>query len=113
MSNTTVETKIHGLIAQLDDYLAGRLSHAAIQNHVEHHFRAWDADTSWRATPYASGERTYWCALWTAQHLADEEHWRDGLPQRDLSVLIDALRHRRELPDGWQGRRPDDINAAS
>ena len=112
MSNTTVETQIHGLITQLEDYLAGRLSHEDIQTRVEQHFKAWDTDAAWHAAPYAPGERAFWCALWTAQHLADDEHWKDGLPQRDLLVIIDALRHNRELPVGWQGRRPDDINAA-
>ena len=65
----------------------------------------------WHAAPYVPGEGVYWCALWTAQHLADGEHWRDGLPQRDLNVLFDALRDHRELPGGWQGRRPNEINA--
>ena len=110
-NDTSLQLRIDELAGHLRRYVAGELSHSALQEQVERHFRAFAEDSAWRASPYAAGERAYWCALWTVQHLADEEHWQDGLPQRDLSFLLPLLRDRRDLPEGWDGRRPSDANA--
>ena len=110
-SNASLQGQIDELADHLERYVAGELSHTALHEHIERHFRAWEQDAAWQASPYAAGERAYWCAIWAAQHLADEEHWRDGLPQKEFPLLLPLLRHRGDLPKGWEGRRPSDANA--
>jgi len=109
------EARLQGQIDELADhlerYLAGELSHVGLQELIERHFGAWEQDPVWQAAEYAAGEHTYWCAIWAAQHLADEDHWRDGLPQKELSFLLPFLRDRHALPKGWDGRRPSDATA--
>jgi hypothetical protein len=96
------------LATMLEEYLAEGLSHSTASE------RAWSILESWTAAgvnaklPYVPGERVFWATVWALQHLADEEHWSDGITQRDLSSYLQLLNSGRDLPEGESARRPTD-----
>ena len=68
----------------------------------------WQAADIDKATDYSPGESVFWCSIWTAQHLADEQHLEDQSFDEAFITLLSLLRSRSVLPDGYSGRRPAD-----
>lgn len=94
------------LLEILDGYLGGRVAHDDASA------CAWEIITDWEAsgmppeTPLAAGEEVVWATVWALQHVADSEHWADGVTQRDLRRYVDLLRTGGELPPGETAQRP-------
>lgn len=93
-----------GLIATLEAYCGGQLSHEGAAA------AAWaiiDAFATVRipSQSLAPGEEIFWSAVWALQHLADESHWVEGNPPADLCISLAALVSNK-MPEGWAARRP-------
>lgn len=69
------------LIEKLEAYLAGSLSHEDMQKH------AWNYASHSPKAPTVN-ESIFWEAVFSTIHLADEQHWRDGYSERDLSLNL-------------------------
>ena len=94
------------LAKQLEAYLAQRISHFEIQRHIDGVFESWEHVVQKDGEPYSLGENEFWCAVWATQHLASEDHWVDGIAQRELGLLQRVLDDKASLPAGYEGKRP-------
>ena len=95
------------LIGRVRDYLAGRTSHADVYDLTCQIIDEWmSLGPSVDHVAQTSRETAFWATLWTTQVLASDSHWRDGIPQRELRSLIDALEEGGCAPDGYHGDRP-------
>jgi hypothetical protein len=90
----------------LSEYLSEKIGHEDVQQFVDSVFLAWERESEREIEPIAVGEKEFWCAIWSAQHLATADHWADGVTQRELGVLLKVLRNEEPLPVGYEGRRP-------
>ncbi len=93
------------LVKILECYLAGACSHSTVQEKINQIFNKWEMVTDKEST-YQKHEETFWCAVWTSQHLASEDHWQNGITQKDLPTIVRLLKENSELPNGWSGKRP-------
>lgn len=55
---------------------------------------------------YEETEKSFWFAIWQIQHLADEEHMKDGTLKRELKVVLKYLLNQKSMPPGIYGLRP-------
>lgn len=95
------------LIGRVRDYLAGRTSHADVYDLTCQIIDEWmSLGPRVDRVPQTNREIALWATLWTTQVLASDSHWRDGIPQRELPSLIDALEKGAYVPDGYHGNRP-------
>ena len=39
-----------------------------------------------------TNEKEFWCSVWSTQHLATEDHWIDGVAQKELGLLLKVLK---------------------
>ena len=73
------------LITKLEGYLSRELTHDEIKEF------AWNlVEDSPKET--SREENIYWSTLFSIIHLADDEHWKDGCTQRDLTDLCVKLK---------------------
>ena len=73
------------LIAKLESYLSGELSHDEIAEY------SWSlADDVPELIPEENKE--YWSCIFSIIHLADETHFQDGCTQKELRVLLEKLK---------------------
>ena len=97
--------------AQLRDnvksYLSSKISHSDISIY------AWKVIDDWavikeqvKSEPYIKGEQAFWACIWSIIHLANEEHEKDGLPQRELPKLLESMVSGGDLPEGYKAQRP-------
>ena len=87
------------LIAEeMKAYLAGSRSHQDMRE------LAWSKVNAPTARDIL--DKAYWNAVWTLQHVADEEHWKSGTTQRDVELAIKYLEDPSSMPDSIQGRAP-------
>ena len=93
------------LISQLSQYLSQNISNEEIQSHVNKVFDAWER-MEIDNLAYQEGEKEFWCSLWAIQHLASEDHWQEGVTQKDLGFLLSVLKGKSVLPESFEGRRP-------
>ena len=56
--------------------------------------------------PYQDFEKEFWYAIWQMQHLADEEHDKDGLARKMLLDALDYLNDKKKMPESFTGMRP-------
>lgn len=88
----------------LGEYLTSNLHHDDVQEHVNCILADWDRLAKKSSTPFVEGEKAFWCAMWSTQHLASEDHWNEGVAQRDLAQLLAVLNGKESLP-AKTGRR--------
>lgn len=94
------------LLKVLEDYLEGHLRHSDASD------CAWEIISEWGVSgvapdsPFAEGERALWGTVWTLQHLADQEHWGQGITQRGLAPYFEILRRGSDLPVDEVAERP-------
>lgn len=101
-----VEDKTEELGRVLDNYLAQNIQHGEVQRFVDSVFSDWEREGTKGAEPMVVGEKEFWCAVWATQHLATEDHWIDGVAQRELAFLLRVLKGEELLPASFDGRRP-------
>jgi hypothetical protein len=104
---TFIENYKKTLMDMINGYLSGTVTHERIRNYV------WDIIDDWlskknklKSEPVAPGEREFWAAVWMIQHIADQEHWEEGLPQKYFPELLTYLNGHQEMPDTYSGGRP-------
>ena len=51
-------------------------------------------------------ESVFWFAIWQLQHLAGEEHLKDGTLERELRITLKYLLNQIPMPVGTYGLRP-------
>ena len=56
--------------------------------------------------PFEEIETALWYAVWQIQHLADEEHMKDGTLERELKTSLSYLLNQTSMPVGVYGLRP-------
>ncbi len=102
-----VDAQIRILEQHLRDYLRGELSHEAMAR------AAWSVIDAWNALPEdvrqdrpEAHEDVLWHAVWTAQHLADQEHHNDGTGAPLLHECLHLLEARAPLPQHYTAQRP-------
>jgi hypothetical protein len=95
------------LIRVIQDYLVQRLSHEEVKH------LAWEIIDTWsgltdeaKAAPYLEGEKPFWATVWASVHLANNDHWDEGLCQEELGCLLQILKRGGELPAGHDAKRP-------
>ena len=93
------------LISKLESYIAGDCSHLSVQELIRRIFNNWESVTN-KDSQYQENEEEFWCAVWSVQHLATEDHWQDGVAQKDLTSILHTLKENNGLPEGWCGKRP-------
>lgn len=93
------------LTEKVQAYLSGEIQHKDMANY------AWDLIEEGqklpKGEPYAPGEDTFWAIIWSLQHLADAEHWEDGVTQSTLKELLHFLETGACLPKNCTGTRPN------
>ncbi len=99
-----VETK--EFISILSGYLNQEITHIKIQAYIDRIFDKWENLNIDEGTPYSKGEKEFWCSVWSTQHLASEDHWKDGITQVDLGLILKVLKGQSVLPSGYTGKRP-------
>ncbi len=105
-SSDFVQEETKQLVAQLSGYLSQKVTHEEIQSYVESVVERWEKLNQEPNGPYSEGEKELWCALWSIQHLASEDHWSEGVTQKDLGFLLNVLRGESVLPPEYVGKRP-------
>ena len=87
-------------------YLKGEVDHSRAQE------LAWSVIDTWREfgigdkTADTPEEEVFWATVCALQHLADSEHWAEGVTQRELKALHDSLVTGAPLPSGHNALRP-------
>lgn len=51
-------------------------------------------------------ENVFWAAIWTIQHLCDEEHIRDGITLKEVRPYLNWLKGVERPPADVVGKRP-------
>lgn len=51
-------------------------------------------------------QSAFWFAIWQIQHLASEEHKKDGTLERELKLTLEYLQNQRPMPPGTYGLPP-------
>ena len=78
------------LIAKLERYLSGELSHDEISEY------SWAlADKAPDSIP--EEDKEYWSCVFSIIHLADESHFKDGCTQKEVGVLLEKLKINQHL----------------
>jgi hypothetical protein len=110
MANTSpikfLESHTPTLIQTLEQYLRQSLSHEHASNFAWSTIEAWGELSISGKNPESSKEELFWAAIWALQHLADAEHWADGVTQRELAPLLNSLRTGLPIPEGVSAFRP-------
>jgi hypothetical protein len=94
------------LLSTLRKYLSEEIPHSDASECAWSIIDAWAESDIDPESAYATGERVLWGAVWALQHLADEEHWSDGVTQRDLSPYLELIASRGDSPECRDARRP-------
>ena len=105
-SSSFIQKETKELIASLSGYLGQKISHGEIQAYIDRIFDKWEKVNIEVSSPYSPGEIEFWCSVWSTQHLASEDHWNDGVSQKELGILLKVLKGESPLPQGYEGRRP-------
>lgn len=101
-----IQKETNELIENLSEYLKQEITHNEIQVHIDRIIQEWGKLDIEAGTPYLEGEKEFWCATWSTQHLASEDHWKDCVTQIDLGVLLRVLKGESPLPPSYKGKRP-------
>jgi len=64
------------------------------------------SDKKNKLPPYHDFEKELWYAIWQIQHLADEEHEKEGMTTKVLSEALDYLKSKKKIPEAFVGTRP-------
>ena len=56
--------------------------------------------------PHQDFEKEFWYTLWQVQHLADEQHEKEGITKKVLMDALDYLQKKKRLPQDFIGKRP-------
>jgi len=56
--------------------------------------------------PFQDFEKEFWYAIWQIQHLADEEHEKEGLTRKIFIDALDYLQKKKRIPEVYIGMRP-------
>jgi len=92
------------LVEAVESVSAGRQGAGSASN------LAWEIIDSWSSVEanasYEPGEETFWCVVWSAQHLGDDEHVGDGAFARTMEELIPLLKNGGSLPEAPEGICP-------
>jgi hypothetical protein len=56
--------------------------------------------------PYQDFEKVFWYTIWQIQHVADEEHEKEGITKKILSDALDYLENKKSMPENFIGLRP-------
>ena len=100
-----VDNNLVLLISKIKSYLDAKITHQDMREFVDKIFDDWDNLQCDKTIDEVKGESSFWYALWTIQHLADEEHWKDGITKPELIKCLGFI-EKGHLPDGYIGRRP-------
>ncbi len=101
-----IENKIRELIELITFYLSKDATTEQLQEF------AWQmidyfTFTEEKALPSeVEGEKEFWYAIWLIQHLADEEHEKNGITERSLKDALDYLKKIKKIPINFKGERP-------
>lgn len=102
-----VDTQIRKLEQHLRDYLHGALPPEAMSQAVGSVIDEWKAlpeDT--RQGGREAHEDVLWHAVWTTQHLVDEERSHEAINAPLLHECLHLLESRAPLPQHYVARRP-------
>ena len=86
------------LVELLGRYLEGVVDHREMSEfawRVIDYFSSRDVSELPPVQPF---EQEFWHAIWEIQHLADEEHWKDGVTQRTLAEALAYLKGDKPMP---------------
>ncbi len=95
------------LISRIQSYLEGGVSHGDMFDYTCEIIDRWhELPDDVRNAPYAEREKQFWTAIWTIQALASENHWADGLPQKEFPKVMKVLAGKEKFPKYCDGGRP-------
>ncbi|MHC4649180.1 MAG: hypothetical protein ACYTBJ_27330 [Planctomycetota bacterium] len=95
------------LVRAAESYLAKETSHKQVTDYAWGIIKAWSTlEPAAKEGLYLEGERAFWATIWALIHLANEEHWRAGVPQKELPGLLEILKSGADLPPGYDAKRP-------
>ena len=102
-----LEKKKKNLTTILENYLSGNSSLAEIRNFSWEVINYFTINKNTDQLPQKeSFENIFWYAIWELQHLADEEHEKDGVLGKQITEILTYLKKEKELPEECFGRRP-------
>lgn len=55
---------------------------------------------------YENNEKVFWYAIWQIQHLASEDHLKDGTLKRELEETLKYLLNQEPFPRSFTGEYP-------
>ena len=107
MLNRFIENYFLELPIKLKIYLKQEWTHNEMRNYLWKIIDEWnqipDAD---KQVPISSKEQMIWFVVWNIIHIADEEHWNDGITGNEIKNCIDFLEMKQEFPKDYLARRP-------
>jgi hypothetical protein len=94
------------LINLIELFLKGKISTTDLQNY------AWNtiddfSPEKWKKSVVANqDENIFWFTIWQIQHLADEDHLKDGTLRRELKLTLNYLLNKIPIPKKIIGKPP-------
>ncbi len=102
----TVNQKKRALEELITDFLKDESTFPALRDFSFETIDAFITDPN--LPPHEDFENVFWAAIWTAQHLADEEHVSEGVTAASMKPLLEYLQGKATPPPDLQGLRPLD-----
>ncbi|MGE5196270.1 MAG: hypothetical protein ACM3JI_02945 [Anaerolineae bacterium] len=94
------------LIGLIMKFLKKRISLKDIQKFSWEMIEYFNKTKKTELPPYQDFEKELWYTIWQIQHLADEEHEREGVTRKILSDALDYLQKKKKFPENFIGKRP-------
>jgi hypothetical protein len=100
-----IEDNSEKLIQKLKEYSESNISHCDMQKYIDSIFDLWYGLDCDKTIEKSKEEEIFWHAVWTMQHVADEEHFKDGITQKEIVKCLNFLNN-NYLPKGYIANRP-------
>lgn len=98
--------KKHELIILISKYLENEASLEDLQKFSWEMIDYFGKNKKSELPPYQSFEKEFWYTIWQIQHLADEEHEKEGITKRVLQEALEFLKENKKFPNIFTGTRP-------
>ena len=90
---------------KIEEYSESKLTHEEMQKYIDNIFDLWDNLDCDKTVETSKEEEIFWHTVWTIQHVADEEHFKDGITQKEIANCMTYFKN-GTLPKGYVARRP-------
>ena len=105
-----IESKANELVSLLEKFVDGEIVADKLQSFVWDIIAYFTDAPKDKIPPISSGEGLFWNAIWSIQHLADEEHMGNIDCRKQVEDTLAYLKHEKKLPSQYLGKRPKSLS---